>query len=222
MNSTELKPAIIIVFKWIVLWLGLGTFHSYVLRPLWGLDGSNALVSIYFFACAVLALYIYRVKSFPSPNDPLKKQSLFILICTLVVVALSFVFNYFYPIDASKIEFIKKELFSFPLFQLNTWVAKWSDVAYQQVMLVCVLTALNSLSISTKEKVVVSSIGFALLHFPLLVLFGWRGFYFIVPSIFAGFIFTYLILHYKRGLFYSFAVHLSFYLVLGIIIRLIV
>jgi hypothetical protein len=219
MSKLNYKAAIIIVLKWVTLWLALGAIQNYILKPYLGLDGSNAFTSLFFLVCSILALYIYKVKSLFSHHETLKMQSLFVVLCTFFVVALGHVYNHFYPVDLAKVDYIKKELFSFPLFYTNTWVAKWSDVAYQQVMLVCVLTALNSVSITQKQRVLFSSTGFALLHFPLLILFGWRGLYFIVPSIFAGFVFTYLISYWRYGIFYSFAIHLSFYLGLGVLIR---
>lgn len=219
MSKLNYKSSVIIVLKWVALWLSFGALQNYILKPYLGLDGSNAFSSLFFLVCAILAIYIYKVKSLFSHHETIKMQSLFILLCTIFVVALGAVYNHFNPVDPSKVDYIKNELFSFPLFYTNTWVAKWSDVAYQQVMLVCVLTALSTTSITQKQRVIFSSIGFAVLHFPLLILFGWRGFYFIIPSIFAGFIFTYLISYWRYGIFYSFAIHLSFYLALGILIR---
>ncbi|AGH96080.1 hypothetical protein [Pseudobdellovibrio exovorus] len=220
MNSIlKNKQPIALVTQWVLLWLFLGAIHSYLLKPLWGLDGTNYLTTLYYILSAALVLCLYRVKSLLPHHEDGLRQLVYMGLFTAVVIFLGHIANELRPISIEQANYIKSELFSFPLFKLNTWAVKWSDVAYQQVMLLVILYRLSSLEISKKEMVWLTSIGFALLHFPLLMLFGWKGFYFIIPSIFAGFIFTYFILYMKRGLFYSYAVHISFYLILGMWIR---
>lgn len=207
------------VIQWVLLWLFFGAIHSYLLKPFWGLDGQNYLTMLYYAVGSVVVMMLYRVKSMLPHHEDIVRQLFYIGLFTAFIIVLGHLVNEWRPISSERVEYIQGELFSFPLFYLNTWAVKWSDVVFQQVMLLAVLYKLNTMDIPKKETIWVTSTGFALLHFPLIMLFGWKGFYFIIPSIFAGFIFTYFILYAKRGLFYSFAVHFSFYLILGLFIR---
>jgi hypothetical protein len=219
MDATDLKPAYIIVLKWMAIWLLLGALHSFYLKPHAGLVGDNPLSGLFYIFCLLSCIYVVQIQSLFEHHDRLIKQLSAIFLFSVLIILLGYFYNYLRPVSFEQAQLIKSKTFEFPLFYLKAWSVKWSDVAYQQVMIFAVLYKLNSLRITKKQIVWVASTGFALLHFPLFMVFGFKAIYFVIPSIFAGFIFTYLILHYKRGVFYSFAVHLSFYLVLGILIR---
>lgn len=219
MNSAELKPAVIIVLKWMTVWLLLGALHSYILKPYVGLGGDNPLSAVFYIFCSVACVYLVQIQSLFEHHEKLLKQLALIFSFTLLIILLGYFYNYLRPTSLERADLIKLKTFEFPLFYLRAWSVKWSDVAYQQVMIFAVLYKLNSQQISKKQIIKLAGIGFALIHIPLFLIFGVKAIYFVVPSIFGGFIFFYLILHYKRGLFYSFAVHLSFYLILGILIR---
>lgn len=210
-----------IVLKWTAFWLAVVGGLNYILVPL-GLDYEKGYVlcTLYFSFFAVLGIYHYRVKESLEHHLPLRHQFALIAVLTCLALAVSFLVAGLFPIANEKIEQIRATRVLFPLFNYGTWVTKLADIAFQQVFIFALLKELQRETSLPKEKIVlIAGVAFAALHLPLLITLGVYGLYFIVPSLFAGFLFNSFIMYFRRGIFYSYALHLIFYLGLGITLR---
>lgn len=210
-----------IVIKWTLLWIAVVGSLNYLIVPLgFDYDSGYLVCTLYFLFFAGLGIYHYRVRESLSHHVPFRHQFLLSGTLTAAALAISFLVARSFPIDAQKIAAIKSSHVLFPLFNYGTWLTKLADITFQQVFIFALLKELGRETTLTKDKIVlVAGTAFALLHLPLLFMLGLYGLYFIVPSVFAGFLFTYFIMNFRRGIFYSYSLHLVFYLLLGIALR---
>lgn len=209
-----------ITTEWVLLWLFIAGGTIYLLAP----NGYNQLdknhVTIaYFFSFTLLGIFRYKIFAPMQHHDSLSKQIFFGLFFYLFILVLSLATNIYFPIDENKTREILNTKLTFPLFYLKTWLSKFFDILFQQVFIFAIIKELYSLNVSKKEIMWIFTSAFTLLHIPLVLSLKFYGLLFIFPSAFAGFIFSYLILNTRLGVFYSFAVHLIFYYVLGIMLR---
>lgn len=208
------------VLIWLAIWLILGGFLSYVIMPL-GIDYFNGryLTALYFLLSAGAGLFYYKVDRLLDHHAPFRTQLLLMVFMTTLILACGYLVNLYFPLNAEQTARIHASKLVFPLFTFGTWIAKLADVGFQQVYIFALLKELRAGGLGKKQCIRLFGAVFGVLHLPLLLLLGFKGVYFIVPSLFAGVIFSYLILYSRRGLFYSFAVHLMFYFTLGVVLR---
>lgn len=223
MNSTQAQnPSLFrIMAVWTLLWLGVGTMASLAVRT----ESYETLkfyyfTSAYYILAAGVGIYYYKVKAMMSHHDSFQKQLLLIVLLYICSFAVGVMLNSYFPISAERRQQIISTRLFFPLWTVETWSIKLTEIIFQQSFIFGILHYIDRIFEYTKQKkMTVFALSFTLLHLPLLFMFGLRGLYFIVPSFFAGFIFSYLILTYRLGLFYSFLVHIGFYFLLGSVLR---
>lgn len=210
-----------IVLKWTLFWLAVVGGLNYIL-PLFGLDYEKGflLCTLYFSFFAGLGIYHYRLKESLAHHLPFQHQFLLIAVLSVLALAFGLLVAQAFPISEEKIAHIRSTRVLFPLFNFGTWLTKLADITFQQVFIFALLKELQRETPLPKDKIIiVAGTAFAILHLPLLFLLGWHGLYFIVPSVFAGFLFTSLIMYLRRGIFYSYSLHLIFYVLLGMGLR---
>lgn len=223
MSSTPAENASLfrVLTVWTALWLGLGVIISFALN----LQNYESLklyyiTSAYYIIAACFGVYYYKVKSMLKHHDSFNKQLLLIVLLYICSFAVGIMINSYFPISEERRQQIITTRLFFPLWTVETWSIKLAEIIFQQTFIFAILHYIDRIfEYSKQKKMTAFALTFTLIHLPLLVLFGWRGLYFIVPSFFAGFIFSYLILTYRLGLFYSFLVHVAFYFAFGSLLR---
>lgn len=204
-----------------MFWLAVVGGLNYGLEPL-GFDYENGylLCSCWFLFFAGVCLYRYRVKELLAHHARFHHQFLYIGALTALALIIGFLIAENFPISPEKVFEIRSTHVLFPLFLYKTWITKLADITFQQSFIFALLKELQrETQLSKKQIVHVAGCSFALLHLPLVVLLGVYGFYFIVPSVFAGFLFNWFIMNFRHGIFYSYALHLIFYVLMGIALR---
>ncbi|MFT6632646.1 MAG: hypothetical protein ACJAS4_002611 [Bacteriovoracaceae bacterium] len=127
--------------------------------------------------------------------------------------------EYCIPLKASQTEIVKDIGLMFALFNIPTFIAKFSEIMFQQVLILTLVLGLEASGLPRKKNILIFTIGFLSLHLPLIFIFGVYGLLFIIPSSLAGLIFSFLILKYPNGHLYSILVHQFFYIILGMALR---
>lgn len=220
LTSEVRKQITITTVKWLAIWLISGGILNFFIMP-YGIDYFNRyyITALYFAFCGVLGAIYYRLNSLFDHHSPARLQFFQMLILTALIFAAGITVNLYFPIGEAQIKKIQDSKLVFPLFYASTWVAKLADVAFQQIFIFALLKELRNIGLEQKKILTLFTLVFGALHLPLLFLLSWSGLYFIIPSLIAGFIFSYLILNYRNGVFYSFAVHMVFYFILGLLLR---
>lgn len=207
---------------WLGYWIGIVGLITVCLKLLgFSYDENYIIYSIHFISMTVLGIIVFNAE-----ND-LKRRlqgSQYIKLYffpLLIFLFLTLYIQYIYPLSKEQAIFLKELGLGFPNFTLTTFITKTSDIIYQQTMILILVLAFERQNIPKKKIVKKFSIIFFVLHLPLLLVFGWHGLMFIIPCLVAGGIFSYLILYYKQGHFYSIMVHQLFYILLGFSLRFI-
>lgn len=211
------------LFAWVAFWLVSVGGTIYVL-PHFIDDETNSFLlrSSYFLACAIAAGYIYRIDDTFPHHANFSKQLPLILIQGVFFIGLCFLIELFFPITDIISAKIMESGFHFPLFRISPMITKFFDISFQQLMIFALLRRLKKIGSTDGQAMKYFSICFFAVHVPLLFNMKLFALYFIIPSFFAGFIFSYLILKYRFGLVKSFAVHFLFYLLVSLMLRYVV
>ncbi len=217
----DMKAQSKLIAGWLTYWLVIFAFFVFAMKPN-GVDYLNHyyLTSIFFIISIAFGVKIFNFKiSFDAVKN-LNKQLLYIVVLSLIFLVLGYIINLNLPLSDKLVEFIYSKHILFPLFKFETSLTKIIDIAFQQSMIIGLVLVLYGRLKSRARVIIIFTIVFFLLHMPLLIIFSWSGLIFILPSLLAGFIFSYLILCFNYGIVYSFFVHQFFYIALGIILRL--
>ena len=207
--------------KWLVYWIGVMAFYIFVLKPL-GLNYADTfkIMSSYFVVAGCGGLYFFFPREARNYFKDTKTQLALILLSMLLFFFVTISLSGVVPISQEMTNTLLEYNFYYPLFKVGTTASKLADIFFQQTLILSIVLFLKQNCSSKRVAVAIFTFIFFVLHIPLLVVFGWLGFAFIIPSLFAGAIFSTFILNSRFGLFYSFAIHELFYLALGIIFRL--
>lgn len=210
-----------LLILWSLFWLIIAGGSIYIL-PRFGADHLNKfyLTSIYFFSFAIFGGYYYKITETLPHKAPFKKQLSFMIIASLILITTCLLINYNYQIKNDTYKQIITSNFYFPLFQIETLITKLCDVSFQQVFIFGILKKLKEQNQSNVKATVLFGFCFFIIHLPLFLNLNLYAFFFIIPSIFAGLIFSYLILNFRYGQSMSFSIHLLFYFLIGIYFRL--
>ena len=208
------------VFTWICLWLSIVAGSIYLLK-LVGADQYHrfAITSGYFSLFALFGVYYYRIKATLLHHATFTRQLFLILLTIFCASAFCLLIDRLMPLNPLNLSRIMRDGFYFPLFRYETIITKMTDITFQQVFIFALISELKKLNLENKKIITIFSSAFFLIHLPLVLSLGWVAFYFIVPCIFAGAIFSYLILNLRYGLSLSFIVHLFFYVLIGLYLR---
>ncbi|MEQ1723235.1 MAG: hypothetical protein ABL930_08660 [Pseudobdellovibrio sp.] len=210
----------LILIKWVLFWFIVAGGSIYVL-PNFGADQYHRfyITSIYFFSFALIGAYYYNITEVFPHHASFKNQLVPIFLISLFTTLACLFVNRQFPISDVVQNKIMLSKFYFPLFNIETIITKLCDISFQQVFIYGILKKLKSQKISNREALTLFSISFFIIHLPLIFSLKLYAFYFIIPSCFAGVIFSYLILNYRHGLVKSFSTHLMFYFFVGLYLR---
>lgn len=206
---------------WLFAWLGVVGGALYLLpdttieQP-----GTFHIVSIYYLVFVLIGGYFFDVTQFEPRNISFRTQFLQIVLFSIILIGICLAVESGFPVQGGALDRIFISRFYFPLFRGEILLTKFFDISFQQVFIVGVLRQLKKQQLSDQKAMIIFSAGFFLLHLPLAFSVGAQAFYFIVPSLLAGLVFSYLILKVNYGLFASFAVHFMFYFFIGIWLRI--
>lgn len=203
---------------WAILWCLVYLVSDKVLKPQ-GISylHNPTLFSIYFLSLATFYTFLFKTN-----------QEVALLLMKnrwpLLIICFSFVFitwgiGYFFPVSQDKINEFIKSGFLYPHMTFATAISKGADVLFQQTLILTFLIRMEKIILDKKKILYFFGLSFFVLHVPLVVTMGKVAFLFIIPSTIAGFIFSYFILNYTKGIVYSLGTHLFFYVLLGIILR---
>lgn len=218
--TPELQKLSKVTFKWIVLWWIVGAFINFCVEP-FGFNYINrpyVLTSVY-IASALALIWHYKAFSLLPHHRPIVIQSIEAITATLAIIGLGLMCNIFFPITPEVIQKLSNRGAGFPLFYWSTWLAKLGDIIFQQVFIFIFLRQISSLHLKRRFVLSWFTAFFFVIHLPLLLFLGARGWYFIIPSVVGGLIFSALILQNRKGLAASYSVHLGFYFLLGLYFR---
>lgn len=220
----RLKTKIIQTYtlKWLCYWLGVMGVFIYFMKPM----GINHLdyfevSAAYYFLTGLLGLFFFYPRIEISYFTERRLQLAFVLCSAFVFVVFVEVLNNTTVLKDSMRENLLALKFYFPFFEFGTSVTKLADIFFQQAMILSLVLTLKKQYESKRVVVGLFTVIFFLLHIPLFFNFGSTAIIFILPSLFAGAIFSTLILNSPHGLLHSFLIHEVFYILLGVIIRLI-
>lgn len=148
-------------------------------------------------------------------------QFLLIFLCLILSIILVLSLRELIPLSEVRKNYLLELKLYFPLFEIPITISKFADIFFQQSLILSLVLFLKEKSNSRRVTVGLFTAIFFIIHLPLFYVFGWTALYFILPSLFAGIIFSTLMLVSTYGLLFSFLVHQLFYIALGIVMRLI-
>lgn len=208
------------IVKWLVFWgVGMGGYLS-ILNPLGISHLENTHITIpYFLGMAALGAKLFNLSSLLLQLRYWKNQLGLIFLTCLGYFLSAYLLNRYIPISEEVYHQLMDIKIYFPLFLLKTSATKVADIVFQQTLILAIILYLQEEIRSYKDVIVIFTIVFSVLHFPLIFVFKFMAFIFIIPSIFAGVIFSYLITTRKNGISLAFFTHVFFYLVTGVFLR---
>jgi hypothetical protein len=176
----------------------------------------------YFLLVAFATFMAFLVYDKYQVSDRKTRQIKWILVSFAVFIGVNPIVNAYIPASPELVEYLKDMHFYYPLFYYSSTFIKIADITFQQILIFIFLRKMKRLSGGDLEfSVLIFGFCFFLLHVPLFYLLKWAAFAFVIPCLFAGFIFSYFSLYYKRsGLVWSFVIHELFYVVMGVLFRL--
>lgn len=206
---------------WAFFWLMVVGGSIYTLPPT-GLEYIHNFhfVSAYFMIFALVGGYYYRVDRVLSHHVKLSRQLSYIIPYSILIAGGSLFIETTFPVGSIAFENILVSKFYFPLFRSEILITKFFDIVFQQTFIYGILKKLKELGVSDRRAFGLFSVSFFFIHLPLVFNMRWTALYFIIPSLGAGMMFSYLILKFRYGLFYSFALHFMFYFLISLYLRL--
>lgn len=175
----------------------------------------------YFLALSIITftLYYNNLYTFFS-NLPLKLFPVyFVVIYTLLTIG---IYYFSKKIFGKKLltSHYKKRVFT-GMMDYRFLIAKSFDISFQQLFFLCLILSIKKTTSSFWIIVLISGIIFGLVHIPLLkTKHNILSTYFVIFSFFAGFIFAFLMLFLPFGFIYSYFLHWSFYIIIGVIFNI--
>lgn len=207
---------------WLVYWLSVMGFNIFVLKPsgINFLENTLGIVS-YFLFFAIFGIFLLRKIGDSAPMDYCRFQVLLTLVSGLLFISISYGLGQLMPLEPEIALRVENRGFLYPLLLLETAIGKYSDLIFQQSLIVSMVLFLKRHCKSPREVVEAFTIIFFVLHIPLFLEFGWLALIFIMPSLFAGAIFSFVITFYRWGVLFSMLVHQGYYIGLAILFRLV-
>lgn len=216
-NSSFIIKKILI---WICLWLTIAGGSIYLLKFV-GADQFHHfyITTGYFYLFALLGIFSYKIENKFEHHAALSHQISINLLYALCLSIFCLFIDRMIPLNNMNLAKIMHDGFYFPLFRYETLITKVADITFQQVFIFSLISELKKLNLENKKIILYFSAAFFIVHLPLVLAMGTVAFYFIIPSFFAGAVFSYLILNNRYGLSLSFMVHFSFYFLIGLYLR---
>lgn len=210
-----------LILRWSAYWLLVMGAYIFVLKPLGISHKDNTLISSsYFIFIAAGGAYLYDLKSYFKNTQHAPRLLLLILINSLIFLSIPATLNNTFPMSQELARYLLKQEFYFPFFTLEISTVKALEIIFQQILIFSLIISLQQKVKSKAQTISLFTLAFFTIHLPLVFVFGWLAFIFILPSMLAGLVFSYCILSYKYGLLYSVICHQLFYLLIGIAMRI--
>jgi hypothetical protein len=208
---------IFVCVSWGVLWVLTYYFSDAVLKAK-GIDylRNSFLLSAFFIFNAIFITTILKTRK--HVVEIYRESFPYFILLIILFVVFTVVIGLIFPVTNAKLVDINKSGFLFPHFNFYTTQSKLVDILFQQILISSLLVHLKNY-FNNNRIILIFGVCFFLIHTPLIITMKYTALLFIIPSIIAGFIFSYLMLYYKNGALYSLATHMLFYIILGCILR---
>ena len=222
-TSGHMKTYKILYFVslWMIYWLAVTGSTIYVLPVYLNVDQlhNSWITCIYFSIFAFVSARFFLVhESLPHLEKSIR-QILGAILMAILFVLFTWTYDSYVELSDKARGLILESKLYYPLFSVQTTIPKVFDVTFQQITIFGFIKYLLSKDLKKTQVLIIMWLVFACLHAPLVLRGSLYGFIFVLPSLFAGLIFTYLILNFRYGLVLSFATHLSFYFGTGVALR---
>ena len=181
---------------------------------------SPFLTSLYYLISGLIGFFIFKIQNKKEIFNNFIKGSLVGLGILLILILGGLLINHFNPLTLEQIDYYTEIKVVFPMLTPSVLISKFFDIFFQQAFIFIFCNFLYIQLRSRNKAIAYFTFCFAAIHLPLFYTHGVKGLLFILPSIPAGFIFSHLILRYKKGLIYSYSVHIAFYFAMGIFLRM--
>lgn len=206
---------------WLSYWLGSGAIFLYVLKPM-GINHleRSDITFAYFLSIGFLGCLIFGGRRLLQYCQETKRQFKWIFLSFGGFLGMMIIVRNLIPIDPEiEMKLLEMKL-HFPLLKLNLGFTKIADIFFQQALIISLVLYLKENFKQKREVVGIFTFMFFLLHLPLVFVFYWTSLAFIIPSLFAGILFSTFILSGRQGLLNSFLLHEFFYIIFAIVVRL--
>jgi hypothetical protein len=208
------------ILKWLLFWLSAMGGYILILKPL----GINYIENIhitipYFIASAYIGAYLFKLPKLLTKEHKNIKQVLRLVCLGVVFLIIPELIDKELPLSPEMIKAVIEKQFYYPLFKIESSATKLADIIFQQTLITGLVLYLKTCLEDNTRVIKTFTAVFFILHTPLIFIFSFTGLIFIIPSLLAGVVFSYVILKLKYGIFYSFLTHTSFYIAVGLIYR---
>lgn len=209
------------VLVWLAYWLSVMGFKIFVMKPMGFtfLDNVEYVIA-YFVFFGVFGHFLLRSMGEMAPIRNYKMQIPVTLASGIIFAFISIGMRGYLPITPENELYIKNLGFLYPLLTTGTVLGKYADIFFQQTLILSLVLFLKQNCKRPREVVEIFTFVFFILHVPLFLEFGILALIFIIPSLFAGAIFSFLITFYSWGVLGSMLVHQYYYIAMAIILRL--
>lgn len=221
MLTFNLSITSIYILKWLLFWLSSMGGYLLILKPMgFNYIENFPITSSYFILCAAIGGHTFKLKTLLKPPHKSKIQLIQLILISLCFLAIPQIIESYFPLSQKMIEKVIQLEFYYPLFKIESSITKLADIIFQQTLILMMVLYLKDKLVENSKVIKKFTIIFFILHTPLIFIFSSTSLVFIIPSVLAGILFSYTILNYKYGVFYSFTIHMSFYIFVGVIYRI--
>ncbi|EQC50455.1 hypothetical protein [Bacteriovorax sp. DB6_IX] len=207
--------------KWLAFWMLIMGAYPLMWDKFFGFNylETPMFTVIYYLSMAFLGCYLFFQEELISHLTK-KSNSVIMGFFSVLFLLLPSVIESFIPLNSMTKKVVLEYKFFFPLFDIKASFSKLSELIFQQLLIYVCLFKYQKILADKWKTVGVFTALFFVLHFPLVFIFkGLFSLIFILPSLIAGFLFSFSVLHFRAGLATSYAIHLGFYILVGVIYR---
>lgn len=205
------------------MWLGtFGLFHALLVPHGYGMFGRSWVAGIYYAAAAALGLAVFRrERTGVRPGQgPLWAPAL-VLLLTLGGTAATYAWANVHLTPAPGVLARCRDLQLGLIRMDGVYLAlKLPELCFQQALIWVLVRRLQATGLDGWKLIGAFALTFGGIHLPILALKGLAGLPFILAAASASLVFVPLITRFRAGVGYSYSVHLSAYVLAGIVLRL--
>lgn len=205
------------IVAWILLWLGGWSGWIFLIKKGINHIKMYRIASVYFLLLSFLSFRLYH-------------DRLNIFFSHLPIEIVPFYFLIFFFATIFSVYYLSRKIFDKELLSSHInkkvfaavmdyrfIIAKSCDIFFQQLLILSLIISLQQVILNTFFVIIISGVVFGLVHIPLLLIkYNSLAIYFVLAAFFAGALFSFLTLSLPYGFMYSYMVHWSFYILVGI------
>lgn len=201
---------------WILCWFVGWSFLYHIPKNKRDYIKNYLIVSIYFLIVSFIVINIFK-----NTLDMMYKNiSFFPLIILITFFIINFL-TYFFSNKFLKkpIKFLEKySHLSYLHLDYRYLISKSLEIFFQQVLIISLVFLLKDAGLNLVYTTIIFAFMFGFGHIPMIKLEkGFFGFFVLIASIFASFLFPYLILNFQWGFIYTYIFHWLFYTNSGVL-----